>query len=183
LEDWDWYYSWLQAEQHAHSRKTLDDTLKKLVAALEKALTATQAFPAVESGWLARHEFNAVINDLLRESELQPAYFKDSIQEAVRSLDRLATIARALRSTLAGRPKVKVPYVSSSPVLRADFFRRLHHTLYRHGLDTGVGVNSLMVELVLDLQGKSSDHADPIERRRKDLAREIKLAVKPAKGG
>jgi hypothetical protein len=40
-----------------------------------------------------------------------------------------------------------------------------------------------MVELVLDLQGKLSDDADPIARRQKDLAHEIKLAVKPSKSG
>jgi hypothetical protein len=44
-------------------------------------------------------------------------------------------------------------------------------------------VNSLIVELVLDLQGKLSDSADPTERRRKDLASEVTLAVKRPKGG
>lgn len=98
-------------------------------------------------------------------------------------LDRLATVARVLSSIRAERLSTEAPYVSSSRAIRADFFRRLHRTLARRGLDTGVGINSLMVELVLDLQGKLSDDADPIARRQKDLAHEIKLAVKPSKSG
>ena len=183
LEDWNWYNSYLQTEQHAPDRATLDVMMKSLVSSLDQAMTATQPFSDVGGGWLARHEFSAALNVLLREAELEPAYVKGLFKEITHQLDRLATVARVLISIRAERLSTEAPYVSSSPAIRADFFRRLHRTLGRHGLDTGVGINSLMVELVLDLQGKSSDDADPIERRRKDLAREIKLAVNPPKGG
>jgi hypothetical protein len=183
LYDWYWYNSLLQAEQDAPDRRKLEATIEALVAALEIALTATKAFQNVTGGWRARHEFSAAINDLLREAELEPTYFKESMQEASRVLDRMATIARVIRAALAGRLENEEPHISSTPAIRDDFYRRLHQTLARHKLDTGVGRNGLMVELVLYLQGKTSDYADPIERRRKDLAREIKLAVKPRKGG
>jgi hypothetical protein len=183
LLDWDWYNSRLLAEQNAPDQRTLKVTIDTLVAALETALTSTMAFRNVRGSWIARHEFNAAVNDLLREADLQPTYLKDMVEELIPSLERVATIARVLSSTLAQRPEDDEACVQSNPALRADFYRSLHRTLSRHELDTGVGINSLLVELVLNLQGKASDMADPIERRRKDLAREIKLAVKPAKGG
>lgn len=183
LEDWDWYSSSLQTEQHAPDRATLDAMMKSLVSSLDQALTATKSFSDVGGGSLARHEFNAAVNALLREAKLEPAYVKGLFKEITLQLDRLATIARVLSSIRAERLSTEAPYVSSSPAIRADFFRRLHRTLARRGLDTGVGINSLMVDLVLDLQGKSADDAATIVPRRKDLAREIKLAVKPSKGG
>lgn len=183
LFEWDLYNSKLQAELNAPDLKALTEAFQKMASSLEQALINVRPFAnAAESG-LARQEFNATVNDLLRDADLEPNYFKETVATVLLELDRLATIGRVLSMKLAERIERKEYRVPSGPALRADFYRRLHQTLSRHGLDTGVGVNSLIVDLVLDLQGKASDYADPIERRRKDLAREIKLAVKPRKGG
>jgi hypothetical protein len=181
LFDWDLYNSRLQAEQNAPDLKALKEVFQKMSSSLEQALINVRPFANAAGSGLVQQEFNATVSDLLRDAELEPTYFKDTVATVLLELDRLATIGRVLSLKLAERVERKEYRVSSGPALRADFYRRLHQTLSRHGLDTGVGVNSLIVELVLDLQGKASDYADPMERRRKDLATEIKLAVKPKK--
>lgn len=183
LFEWDLYNSRLLAEQSSPDLKPLEKAFQDMASSLEQAMNNVRPFTKAAGRGLAQQEFNAAVNDLLRDSELEPTYFKETVATVLLELDRLATIARVLRSKLSDRIERKEYRVPSGPALRSDFYRSLHQTLSRHGLDKGVGVNSLIVELVLDLQGKSSDFAYPIERRRKDLAREMKLAVKPRKGG
>jgi hypothetical protein len=183
LFDWDLYNSQLQTEQSAPDLKALVEAFQKMASSLEQALINVRPFANAAGSGLEQQEFNATVNDLLREAELEPTCFKETVATVLHELDRLATIGRVLSLKLADRIERKEYRVPSGPALRADFYRRLHKTLSRHGLDTGVGINSLIVELVLNLQGKASDKADPMERRRKDLAPEIRRAVKPAKGG
>lgn len=183
LFSWDVYNSQLQAEQSAPDLKALEEVFQKMTSSLEQALINVRPFAKPTGSGMVRQEFNATVNDFLRDAELEPSSFKETVATVLHELDRLATIGRVLSMKLAERIERKEYRVPSGPALRADFYRSLHRTLSRHGLDTGLGVNSLIVDLVLDLQGKASDYADPIERRRKDLAREIKLAVKPRKGG
>lgn len=183
LFEWDLYSSRLQAEQNAPDLKALEKVFQDMASSLEKALIDVRPFTKAAGRGLAQQEFNATVSDILRDAELEPTYFKETVATVLLEVDRLATIARVLSLKLAERIGRKEYHVPSGPAVRADFYRSLLRTLSHHGLDTGAGVNSLIVELVLDLQGKSSDSADPIERRRKDLAREIKLAVKPTKGG
>jgi hypothetical protein len=183
LFDWDIYNSQLQAEQNAPDLKALEKVFQDMASSLEKALINVKPFTNTAGRGLAQQEFNATVSDLLRDAELEPTYFKKTAANVLLQVDRLATIARVLSLKLAERIERKDYRAPSGRALRLDFYRSLHRTLSHHGMDTGVGVNSHIVELVLDLQGKSSDSADPIERRRKDLAREIKLAVKHPKGG
>lgn len=183
LFDWDLYNSRLQAEENSPDLKPFEKVIGDMSSSLETALRNLRSFTNAAAGGLTRQEFNATVRDLLRDAGLEPTYFKETVATVVLQMDQLATIARVLSLKLAERIERKEYRVHSGPALRADFFWSLHATLSNHGLDRGVGVNSLIVELVLDLQGKSSDSADPVERRRKDLAREIKLAVNPRKGG
>lgn len=183
LFDWDLYNSQLQAEQNAPDLKALEEVFQKMASSLETALINVRPFAKAAGSGLAQQEFNATVSDLLRDAELEPTYFKETVATVLLEMDRLATIGRVFSLKLAERIERKEYFVPSGPALRADLYRRLHQTLSRHGLDTGVGINSLIVELVLELQGKASDYADPMESRRKDLARELKLAVKPRKGG
>jgi hypothetical protein len=183
LFDWDLYNSQLQAEQNAPDLKALEEVFQKMASSLEMALNSVRPFAKAAGSGLAQQEFNATVNDLLRDAELEPTYFRETVATVLLELNRLATIGRVLSLKLAERNEKKEYRIPSGPALRADFYRRLHQTLSRHGLDTGVGINSFIVELVLYLQGKASDYADPIQRRRKDLATEITLAVKPRKGG
>lgn len=183
LFEWDLYSSRLQAEQNAPDLRALEKVFQKMASSLEQTLLNLRPFTKAAGRGLAQQEFNATVSDLLRDAELEPTYFKETVATVLLELDRLATIARVLSLKLAERIERKKYHVPSGPALRADFYRSLHRTLSHHGLDTGVGENSLIVELVLDLQGKASDYADPMARRRKDLATEIKLAVKPRKGG
>lgn len=183
LFDWGLYNSQLLAEQSAPDLKPLEKVFWDMASSLEAALNNVRPFTKAAGRGQARQEFNATVSDLLRDAEIEPTYFKETVATVLLEVDRLATITRVLSLKLADRIERKEYRVHSVPALRADFFRRLHATLSHHGLDRGVGVNSLIVELVLDLQGKASDSADPIERRRKDLAREIKLAVNARKGG
>jgi hypothetical protein len=183
LFEWDLYNSRLQAEQSSPDLKALEKVFQSMASSLEKALIDVRPFAKAAGRGLAQQEFNATVSDLLRDAELEPTYFKDTVATVLLELDRLATIAKVLSLKLAERVERKEYNAPSGPAQRADFYQSLHRTLSHHGLDTGVGVNSLMVEIVLHLQDKASDYADPIERRRKDLATEIKLAVKPRKGG
>lgn len=183
LFEWDLYNSRLQAEQSAPDLNALEKVFQDMASSLEKALINVRPFTKAAGRGLAQQEFNATVNDLLRDAELEPTYFKETVATVLLETDRLATIGRVLSLKLAERIERKEYRVPSGPALRADFYRSLHRTLSHHGLDTGVGVNSLIVELVLDLQGKASDYADPMARRRKDLATEIALAVKPRRGG
>jgi hypothetical protein len=183
LFDWHLYNSRLQAEENSPDLKPFEKVIGDMSSSLETALRNLRPFTKAAGGGLAQGEFNATVRDLLRDAELEPTSFKETIETVLLDLDRLASIAKVLRSKLAERIESKEYRIHSGPALRADFYRSLHQTLSRHGLDTGVGEKSLIVELVLNLQGKASDYADPMARRRKDLALEIKRAVKPRKGG
>lgn len=183
LFDWDLYNSRLQAEENSPDMKPFEKVIGDMSSSLETALRNLRPFSNTAVGGLTQREFNAAVSDLLRDAELEPTHFKETVATVVLQVDQLATIARVLSLKLAERIERKEYRVPSGPALRADFFRCLHQTLLRHGLDTGVGVNSLIVELVLNLQGKASDYAYPMARRRKDLAAEIRRAVKPRKGG
>ncbi len=153
LFDWDLYNSQLLAERSAPDLKPLEEVFQKMASSLENTLINLKPFKKASGSGLAQQEFNATVRDLLRDAALEPTHFKETVETVLLELDRLASIAKVLSSKLTERIERKEYHVPSGAALRADFFRSLHATLSRHGLDTGVGVNSLIVELVLDLQG------------------------------
>jgi hypothetical protein len=90
LFDWDVYNSQLQAEQNAPDLKALEEVFQKMATSLEKALINVRPLAKAAGSGLAQQEFNAAVSDLLRDAELEPTYFKDTVATVLLELDRLA---------------------------------------------------------------------------------------------
>lgn len=178
----DWYQSYLQSEQWAPDHATIEKKVKALLSAIEALQSAVRAFECFGEPGKSRLEFNEAISDLLRDNGLARADMKDLFEEVSFPLDRLGSFLRVIRTELSERLRTDELHVSSSAEIRAEYFRKLHRVLVHHNLSDGVGQNSLIVQLVLRLDGADSRDAGTDEVRRKQLASDLKRAVNPPKG-
>lgn len=183
------YGSKLRAQQNAPSLTLLRDRLGELIRTTKLCHDRIEDFCETGEDSAAKVEFGAAIDDLLRDVDVRRSDLDDAMSGAVDILDRLglylAAAKEALDVRMAGGDIVEV----STRDAADDFYRRLHRVLVRHGLDTTLGENSLLVLLVMKLEAKwqltarsgpeASEEATRDRRRRKDLAVSIKAAVKP----
>lgn len=183
IQLYDWYRSYRQSEQWAPDHTTIETKAKSLLSAIDGLLSAIRAFESVGEPSQSRLEFNEAISDLLRDSGLDRADMKELFESVNFPLNQLGSFVRVIRTELSERLHTERLHVSSSAEIRAEYFRKLDRVLAHHDLNDGVGQNSLIVQLILELDGVGSQDAASDEVRRKQLAREVRRAVKPSKGG
>lgn len=178
----DWYQSHLDAERWAPDVAIVERKVQSLHSATKNVMLAIQHFEFAGEAVASRLEFNEAISDLLRGDGLSCAYVNDRFDELAVPLDRLEILIALIQTRLAERLRKEGPKLSSSSALRSEFYQRLQAALVRFGLDANVSRNSLIVLLVLRLEGHESNDAATDEGRRKQVASDVKRAVKPQKG-
>jgi hypothetical protein len=185
--------SQLSALQNAPSLKTLQEKLDGLARSVQLCRDQMASFLEVGKDSSERLEFRAAVNDLLRDHDLERARMDLAMEDAIDDLAKVGTYLAAAKLALEQRVCEGELVEVSSRQERDDYLRSLHAILTRHGLDDETGENSLIVHLVIQLDGKwklaaksgpeASKEAERDRRIRKDLAAEIKAAVKARKGG
>jgi len=153
------------------------------LSAIDALLSAIRAFECIGEPSQRRLEFNDAISDLLRDNGLERMDLKDSFETVGVPLDRLRSFTRVIQQELTKRAHTQGSQISSSAEIRVEYFRKLDKVLAHHGLSDGLGQNSLIVQLIMELDGTGSSDAATDEGRRKQIARNVKQAVKPPKGG
>jgi hypothetical protein len=177
-----WYRSYLQSEQSAPTHKAIEKKVTDLISSVDAALSGIRTFTSNDENAQSELEFNAAISDLLRDHDLERAEMKDTMEEASDILRRLEMYLRSIRSALAERLREGTLHISSSRAIRTEYYQRLHKVLVHHGLSDGFGQNSLIVQLIMRLEGAENEDAMIDSRLRKELARDVKLAVNPSEG-
>lgn len=177
------YLSQLQAEQLAPDLVTTERKVGNLLSAIEALRRALRAFQCLDADARSRHEFNAAMNEILFDVGLAQEDTKDFIEEIGFPLGRLATHLRVIKTEVAKRHEAGELLVASSAAVRAQFYRELDRVLIHHAISDGLGEKSLMVALIMRLEGSESGDKDNEPVRRKQIAREVKRAVNPQKGG
>jgi hypothetical protein len=114
---------------------------------------------------------------------LAQADTKGFIEELSFPLDRLETHLRVIKTEVAKKVEAGELLVASSAAVRAQFYRELNRVLIHHAISDGFGAKSLIVALIMRLDGAESVHFQREEKRKKQIAREVKRAVNPPKGG
>jgi hypothetical protein len=185
--------SLLSALQNAPNQKILQEKLDGLARTIQHCRDQMASFLVVGKDHKERMEFRSAISELLLDYNLDRQNLDILIEDTVDDLAQInifLTVARrALEQRVCNGELVEV----SSRRERYEFFRRLRAILKRHGLDDKTGEHSLIVHLVIRIEGKwkltaksgpeASQEAEVDRRIRKDLAAEIKAAVKEQKGG
>lgn len=145
-----------------------------------------------EEDALDRLAIKGAVSSLLDDHDLSMKAMSDAFEETQDLLRRSEMYLSAILIALDGRDDSLEIASVSAPSLRAELYRRLFKVIQYHGLDVRLGETSLIVQLVLRLDGRdpgptssleSTKQAERDQRRRKDLALEIKQAVKAPKGG
>lgn len=179
LDVYDWYRSYLQSEQWAPDHAILKKKVGDLLSAVDALTAASRAFLCVDEDDRSRLEYNAAIGDLLGDKGLSRADILKALDEAKFPLDVLATYLRLIGSELSDKLNSGELPISSSKAIRAEYFRALHRVLVHHGLSDGVGQTSLIVQVIMRLDGTQTEDTKIDLARRKQLACDIKLAVNP----
>jgi hypothetical protein len=177
-----WYSSYLRSEQYAPDHRSVQTRVESLLLAIGTARSQILAFSGANDELPSTLEFNAAISDLLADKGLYGTDMKGVLDETSHLLYRLDLFLKVLRTALSDRVREGLLHVSSIKSIRCEYYQRLSHVLEVHGLFDGYGQNSLLVQLVMRLDDTDAADAATDARRRKDLAREVKLAVKSTKG-
>jgi hypothetical protein len=182
----------LRAEQNAPDLRPLQQKIEGLAHTIEDCRAKISSFLNTGEDSSTKLEFTAAISDLLLDHDLDRLDMDLAMAETIDDLGKVGIYLSAAKLAIEARVSNGEVVDVSSRRARDDFYRRLHRILARHGLDQGVGENSLIVLLVLHLDGKgnlsagsgpeASKEAKIDPRRRKDLAAEIKAAVNPRRG-
>lgn len=185
--------SLLRAEQNAPNLKRLQEKLDGLTRTVQICRDQMAGFLKVGEDRHERIEFRAAISDLLLDHDLERQNMELVIEDAIDDLAKINIFLSAAKLALERRVREGEIVEVSSRRARDDYLRRLHTILTRHGLDGKTGQNSLIVHLVIRLDGKwkltaksgpeASEEGEMDSRIRKDLADEIRKAVKAQKSG
>lgn len=177
-----WYRSCLQSEQAAPTHGVVENKVTELISSVDTVLTGIRTFSSDDENMHSELEFNAAISDLLRDHDLERAGMKEALEDASFILRRLEMYLKSVRSALSDRLRKGALHISSSKAIRTEYYQRLHKVLEHHDLSDGFGQNSLIVQLIMRLEGTETENAAIDARRRKELARDVKQAVNPKKG-
>ena len=187
------FQSYLRSEQIAPDLKTLQDGIERLDKVIQGCAREIAGFMRTDDGGWERLEFNAALNDLLYDHGFRHVQMASAAEETVNNLNNLGMFVAATKQALATKVDQGEVVKVSSRRARDDYYRRLHAILGKHGLDDDVGETSLIVQLVMQLDGKlaqtvksgaeASKEAELERGRRKELASNIKEAVNTPIGG
>lgn len=192
LDVFAWYQSYLLAHRVAPDVRVVRGKIDTLLRQVVEVADGIAGFYTLDGNQLSKREFRAAVGELLIENDLLPHALNEAFENAHHSMYQMEVWLKALRAAISGWEATGRVDPESPRIIRAEYYRRLHQALVLHGLDRGVGETSLIVQLVLNLDGhriapnsvsQQPEEADRDRRKRKDLAAEIKLAVKPKKGG
>lgn len=183
LDVYNRYQSSLQSEGWAPEHAMIEKKVGDLLSALDALQAASRAFLCVDEDDRKRLEYNAAIGDLLGDKGLSRSDILKAIEDARFPLDMLGTYLRLIRSELSDRLRSDALPVASSKAIRADYYRELHRMLVHHGLSDGVGESSFIVKLIMRLDGTETEENKLDHARRRQVARNVKLAVNPQKSG
>ena len=185
------YKSHLASEQAAPDLRAVQKEIRRLGKSIQTTRDRIKHFLDFGSDSLSQSEFKAALSDLLREQGLSRVSMQVDFETASDDLRQAEMYLTAAAIALSAREEAGEITVASPRPIRDEFYRRLHRVLKHHGLDDGVGETSLIVQVILELEGKSPTEksgpaatmdADADRRRRKDKAAEVKRAVNPKKG-
>lgn len=182
LDVYDWYKSYLESEQWAPDHATIEAKVKSLLSAIEATQASIASFSLDDGDSRSRFGFNAAISSLLWEKGLDRGNLETLIADLSLPLDMLRTYMKVIQTALSESLDNGELQVASTKAIRTEYIQRLHKVLVHHGLSDGFGRNSLIVQLILRLDGTESSDAELDARRRKDTATAVKLAVKSQEG-
>ena len=187
-----WYKSCVRSAHAAPDFRAVLSRIDALRTNMEITGKAIQSFFDLAGDGLSRIEFRAAVSEVLRESGLSRSEMDETIESTTEALSRLDIFFSVLRGgLLEWEASGQVEPVSQRQI-RSEYYRRLLRTLGRHGLDQRTGENSLIVQLAMKLDGRALVHRTGDEaakeamedrRRRRDLASDIKAAVKEGNVG
>ncbi len=186
------YLSHREATWKAPDVALLRDRATRAVKAANELKTRLRDFLEGEEDALDRLAIKGAVSSLLDDHDLSMKAMSDAFEETQDLLSRSEMYLSAILIALDRRDESLDSASVSAPSLRTDFYRSLFKVIQHHGLDVGLGETSLIVQLVLRLDGRdpgptsgleSTKQAEKDQRRRKDLASEIKRAVKALKSG
>lgn len=182
------YKSLLRAEETAPELQLLRENVDRLARSSQTCRDQIADFWLAGGNSRAMIEFRGAMNCLLADHDLDQGQLDAALEETSEGLYKIGMFLTAAELALAARVAEGEVVEVSSRKARDGFYRPLNIILVRHSLDSTLGENSLIVYLVIRLEknwelaarsgAEASQEAEKDRRRRKDLANEIKRAVK-----
>jgi hypothetical protein len=163
--------------------KVKHDEIGKLIALLNFPIPELHLGPKEQQRGARRSQFRSVLADLLDQKGHTLDEYRDAALRAltaVRAYDRVnSELLATVEHTLDDGLFLEV----SEKGLRYELFRTLHRILIAMELPSDTGAKSLLIFLIIELEGKSLRDAFHEESYRKSLADKVTEAVKGKKGG